>query len=109
MILVNLGMFLSSFKLLFPSSPLPFFSSPFFIYITAGKLNLECTQASMKDLLNGADGWYSGIIGLTERNTGGVITYSNDLFVCNKGREGKRMQRNKKEREKRKRKDGYGV
>ena len=44
----------------------------------------------MKDLLNGADGWYSGIIGLTERNTGGVITYSNDLFVCNKGREGKK-------------------
>lgn len=50
------------------------------ILVNLGKMNLECTASSMKDLLNGAHGWYDGIIGLTERNTGGVVTYSNDLF-----------------------------
>jgi hypothetical protein len=35
----------------------------------------------MVELVNGADGWFNGLIGLTERNTGGVITYSNHLFV----------------------------
>eukprot|EP00026_Physarum_polycephalum_P000445 Phypoly_transcript_00446.p1 GENE.Phypoly_transcript_00446~~Phypoly_transcript_00446.p1 ORF type:complete len:1333 (+),score=184.90 Phypoly_transcript_00446:94-4092(+) len=50
------------------------------LLINLGKYDLQCTPASMKDLINGADGWYNGIIGLTERNTGSVITYSNRLF-----------------------------